>query len=275
MELSITNEEKHFSNPIRTENNLSPERKLKLAKASKDFESMLTSMMLKSMTSTTGGLFGSEENGFGGDVMESLFEQEIASYMTRSGGFGLAEKIYEKLTGEKLPNEMNIRIKAPASERIPYGKVPFNKNTANVEATSEIKPSGSSLERLKKYDNIIRDASKTFGVDENLIRSVILAESAANEKAISRAKAKGLMQLMDGTAKDLGVKNVWDPKENIFGGTKYLAQMLKRFDGDVRLTLAAYNAGPGAVDKFKGIPPYNETKNYVTRVIGYLNYMGL
>ena len=76
------------------------------------------------------------------------------------------------------------------------------------------------------------------------------------------------MQIIDPTAEDLGIKNVWNPKENIMGGTKYLSQLLRQYDGDIKLALAGYNAGPGKVEKFKGIPPYKETQNYITRVDG-------
>ncbi|MEW6653804.1 MAG: lytic transglycosylase domain-containing protein, partial [Bacteroidota bacterium] len=97
-------------------------------------------------------------------------------------------------------------------------------------------------------------------------------ESAANNKAVSRAKAKGLMQLIDSTASDMGVRNVFNPRENILGGTKYFAQMLRQYSGDVKLALAAYNAGPQNVAKYKGVPPFEETKNYINKVLGYLDH---
>ena len=96
---------------------------------------------------------------------------------------------------------------------------------------------------------------------------------SAKENALSKANAKGLMQLIDSTATDMGVKNVWNPAQNIEGGTKYISKMLKKYDGDVELSLAAYNAGPGNVDKYNGIPPFDETQKYVKRVLGYLNYL--
>lgn len=118
----------------------------------------------------------------------------------------------------------------------------------------------------KPYRNEIRTAAREFGVDPALVRAVIHAESAFNEKALSPVGAQGLMQLMPGTADELGVKNALIAAENIRGGVNYLARMLKRFDGDIKLATAAYNAGPGAVTRYGTVPPYAETKAYVERV---------
>mgnify|MGYP000639785912 FL=1 len=116
------------------------------------------------------------------------------------------------------------------------------------------------------YADTVRTIAKKYKIDAALVRAVIHAESAFNAKALSKKGAQGLMQLMPGTAKDLGVTNAFDVQQNIEGGVKYLAGLLNTFDGDIKLATAAYNAGPGAVKRFKGIPPYAETEVYVERV---------
>lgn len=119
---------------------------------------------------------------------------------------------------------------------------------------------------MKSYRDEVARAAAQHGVDEALVRAVIHAESAFRPNAKSHAGAQGLMQLIPATAKRFGVRDVYVPEQNIQGGTKYLAWLLKRFDGNVRLAAAGYNAGEGAVDKYGGVPPYNETQLYVERV---------
>jgi soluble lytic murein transglycosylase-like protein len=119
---------------------------------------------------------------------------------------------------------------------------------------------------LDAYKTEIAAAAADFGVDGALLRAVIHAESAFNPMALSNKGAQGLMQLMPGTAGDLGVIDAFDAAQNIRGGARYLSQLLKDFNGDTQLATAAYNAGEGAVQKYRGVPPYDETQLYVQRV---------
>jgi soluble lytic murein transglycosylase-like protein len=116
------------------------------------------------------------------------------------------------------------------------------------------------------YRQEIAAAARDFGVDEAVVRAIIHAESAYNPNAISRVGAQGLMQLMPATARRFGVANVFDIGQNIRGGVQYLAWLLRRFDGNLTLAAAGYNAGEGAVDRYRGVPPYDETQRYVQRV---------
>jgi len=129
-------------------------------------------------------------------------------------------------------------------------------------------PRKRTLPPASGFDPLIAREAQQVGVEPALVKAVIAAESAFDPRAVSRKGARGLMQLMPATARDLGVRDSFEPAQNIRGGTRYLRRMLDRY-GDVRRALAAYNAGPTAVDRYRGVPPYEETQTYVVRVLDY------
>lgn len=145
----------------------------------------------------------------------------------------------------------------------------------SASATPEISGSfrdvfGSKFKSVSEdMDQIFEEAADRFGISSRLLKAVAKAESNFNPRAVSHAGAMGVMQLMPGTAKNLGVTDPYDARQNIMGGAKYLKENLDRF-GDVRLALAAYNAGPNSVQKYGGVPPYSETQNYVKKIMADL-----
>ena len=134
---------------------------------------------------------------------------------------------------------------------------------------SVVAPSDTSVERFTRYDDTIREAATLYQIPEELVRAVIKVESDYDPRAVSRAGALGLMQLMPETAERMQVRDVMDPRENVLGGVRYLRVLANLFNGDIQLTLAGYNAGENAVVRFRGIPPYEETEDYVVRVLAY------
>jgi len=136
--------------------------------------------------------------------------------------------------------------------------------TEGVRTTRSTAP-----DRAQAYDDIIEENSRLNNVRPSLVKAVVQVESGFNPRAYSPKGAMGLMQLMPATARELGVRNPFDPEENVRGGVAYLRQLLDRYDNNEQLALAAYNAGPGAVDRHgQAIPPYRETRDYVTKVNG-------
>ncbi len=139
-------------------------------------------------------------------------------------------------------------------------------------AVNAVMPSDKSPDRFTRYDAYIRQAATLYQIPEELVRAVIKVESDYDPRAVSRANARGLMQLIPSTAERMMVTDVFDPRQNIFGGVRYLRVLANLFNGDLQLTIAAYNAGEGAVMRHGGIPPYEETVGYVTQVLSYYRH---
>lgn len=141
----------------------------------------------------------------------------------------------------------------------------------NTDFNSELTNAVDKISNKVTLETLFDKASSTYGVSEDLLKAVARAESNFNIKAVSKAGAEGIMQLMPSTQKAYGVTDPFDPEQSINAGAKLLSSLLKKYDGNESLALAAYNAGSGAVDKYGGIPPYSETQNYVKKVLGFVS----
>ncbi len=209
-------------------------------KVAQDFEAMFVHQMLKSMRNTVPK---DKDMSTGRRIFTEMLDEQIANKASQTGSFGLAQIIYKELAGKNAEDPRKIMAAQGA-----YGATRASEN------------------QIEKW---ITEASEAMSMDKNLIRAVIRQESSGNSLARSNKGAKGLMQLMDSTAKELGVANPYNGRQNVMGGVKYLKQLLTKYDGDESKALAAYNAGPGAVEQYGGIPPFEETQNYVKNVLKY------
>lgn len=259
--------------------------RMRLRKATQDFEALFVAHMLKSMRNTIpqGGMFG-EKDGLGNDMLQGLFDMELSRQMARGRSLGLGDMLYQEITGQKSPPTTR-HSSAPVLP--PPPRSPQTTTAAARKSTDPVRPApvhgdpsptpgirvGHTVaERVNTFTPFIREAAEKHGVDTNLLKAVIATESAGNPGARSTKEAKGLMQLIDSTATAMGVADVWNPRDNILGGARYLQGLLSRFAGNIEKALASYNAGPAAVEKHGGIPPYRETRVYVGRVMRYLQF---
>lgn len=269
------------------------QEKARLKKATKEFESFFMYQLMKSMRKTIpenslneGGMMA---GGMGKDIFTDMFDMHISKEMVSNSDRSISAMLYKSL--EKV---VEAPYKTEAEESVPIKPLELNTKKAipidmneqkplpekeeaiPLEQPQKFKPVTMPISRIKndkilsQYGEIISKAAEKHDLDPSLIISVIKAESDGNPDAISQAGAKGLMQLIDSTATELGVTDSFDPEENIMAGSRYLKDMLNRF-GDMRTALAAYNAGPGNVMRYNGMPPFEETQKYVDKVIDTLN----
>jgi len=251
-----------------------------LRKACADFEAIFIAKMFKSMreSSEEDSIFG---NGFGADLYQGLFEEKVSEKLAQSGGLGIGKAIFDQLS-ERIANGSE-----KSGGSISIRKAILDQSTVKLKqkGQAETEPETFSIQsaamraahtanqplynRISEYHDVVVAAAQKYNLPTHLIYGVIAQESAGDAQAVSKVGAKGLMQLMDGTASDLGVRNSFDPRQNIMAGAQYLREQLDRFNGDVKHALAAYNAGPGNVEKYQGIPPFSETRNYVTKVLSF------
>lgn len=195
-------------------------------------------------------------------LFASLLKSALAGESGSGSGSGL---MLEALAGQRSGLTASLGQQG-------LGFSSFSTGNSSSLGKASVAPFGTSIPSSKsvakpELEQLIAEAGQRYGVDTNLIRQVVLAESDFNSKAVSSAGAMGLMQLMPGTANSYGVKDPFDPVQNLDGGTHFLRDLLNRFNGNVSLALAGYNAGPGAVEKYNGIPPYRETQNYVQKIL--------
>ncbi len=215
-----------------------------LKKTCRDFEAIMIAQMIKVMYESLPKDSMIKDNA-ANSIYKSMYIEALSDKMAENSNLGLADEMFESLKKDLH----NHRQK--------------NSTVGNKQKTA-------TPNLMEKIESAVKKASKMYSVPVKLINSIIKAESDFNPAAISSKGAVGLMQLMPKTAKDMGAENLSDIDENILAGTKYLSNLMKQFKNE-KMAIAAYNAGPSNVNKYNGLPPFKETRNYVKKVLAYEN----
>ena len=261
--------------------------KVRLKKATREFESFFLYYMMKAMRKTIPENPFTENSasagGMGKEVFEQLFDMEIARRVADGGPKSISSLLYESveklLTAQYTQSSEKPSLKSLKSDprqpidvnRRPVEFEPSKPRFREVPKTGRFSPISHNPQKagndkiLQQFGKQIDQAAKLTSLDPALIYSIIKVESNGDASAVSEAGARGLMQLADSTASDYGVQKIFNPAENIRAGSSYLRDLLKRF-GSLKLALAAYNAGPGNVEKYGEVPPFRETQQYIRKV---------
>jgi Rod binding domain-containing protein len=265
----------------------------------RQFEAVFLSYLFRTMKETVPDSPFSEDPS--GSMYEGMFEESLGNSLAEGGGVGLADMLLKSLERKVEAAAATTGIRragpngSPAAPETPDPAAGLKKAAIRPEllpitgmrekaalavplttAPADQTAPAAAAQRVRNRRPLdepvaqaLDQAADKVGVDRDLLKAVALAESGGNPSAVSPRGARGLMQLMAATAREMGVDKVLDPLENAMGGARYLKRLLIRHGGDERLALASYNAGPGAVERHGGVPPYRETREYIERVLDY------
>lgn len=230
------------------------ENMYRLKQACRQFEALFISQLLNEMEKTVPKdpiIKNNAEN----SIYKFFYINALSQKIAEDSPFSIATTLFNSLR-----KFLSYKSKLPKK---------LNNHPIKLSVEKKFKPIPFKNAKLKIIEKAIDDASKRFHVPKKLLYGIIEAESSFNPNAISKAGAIGIMQLMPQTALELGIKNIFDIRQNIMGGAKYISKLLKEFK-DYKKALAAYNAGPGNVERYNGVPPFKETQNYVKKVLAYI-----
>ncbi len=236
------------------------ENMYRLKKACMEFEALFIEQLLNEMEKTVPQdplIKNNAEN----SIYKFFYINALSQKIAEDSPFSIGKTLFDS-----LKEYVNYKAKLPKHPIKKPIKLHIEKR---FELPSKYKPLSKDDEKMRIIQKAVDEASKRFHVPKRLLYGIIKVESSFNPYAVSKAGAMGLMQLMPQTALELGVKDIFDIRQNILGGAKYIAKLIKEFK-DYKKALAAYNAGPGNVKKYNGIPPFKETQNYVKKVLAYL-----